>query len=641
MINKLDKTVSALTKVEPLITKIYLVAGISLLAMVFFTFVDVFLRYLFSRPIRGGVDLVELMLIILVYFGGIAYTQVRKRHVNIDLVTSRLSPKARLLTYVIVYFFSVGIVGFLVWQSVIVGLSFLEEGRGSLAIAVPLFYFTVIMAFGFALLEIVVIRDFLSYLVEGLKLNIGVQQWLLALGISILLAAGTALFVLGFFNVSPFTAGLISVVVLILLFFTEIPIAFALGFVGIIFLIFLSSPTAAFDTIGRIMYNTVANYSFAAIPTFVLMGFFCFYAEFGRDLYHVAHEWLGREPGGLAMGTVAASSGLAAVVGDTLSATITMGVVALPEMKRYKYDDKLACGSIIAGGTIGTLIPPSIPFIIYGLLTETSIGDLFIAGIFPGLLCAGLFMLYIDLMCRRNLALGPRGPMTSWRNRLLALQRAWPIAALIILVLGGIYTGIFTPTEAGAIGAVGALALGLIMRRFTKRTFIEAVREAGLTASILFLLLATAMIFSTVLALSGVPHMMSEYLIASGLPNVVILIGVILVLLFLGCIMPVMPVLLLTIPLFYPVIVTALGYDAIWFGVIMVLLHNEGAMTPPFGMNLFVLKGVAKDVSMQTIFLAALPFIALALIAVALIVVFPDIATWLPESLRVYKGLTP
>ena len=364
MINKLDKTVSALTKVEPFITKTYVVAGIALLAMVFFTFVDVFLRYVFSRPTIGGLDLVELMLIILVYFGGIAYTQVRKRHVSIDLVTSRLSPKTRLLIYVIVYFFSIGIVGFLVWQSAMVSLSFLEEGRGSLAIEVPLFYFAVIMVFGFALLEIVVIRDFLSYLVEGLKLNIGVQRWLLALGISILLASGAVLFMLGFFNISPFAAGLISVVVLILLFFTEIPIAFALGFVSITFLTFLASPTAAFDTMGREIYNTVANYSFAAIPTFVLMGFFCFYANFGRDLYYVAHEWVGREPGGLAMGTVAASAGLAAVVGDTLSGTITMGVVALPEMKRYKYDDKMACGSIIGGGTIGTLIPPSIPFII-------------------------------------------------------------------------------------------------------------------------------------------------------------------------------------------------------------------------------------------------------------------------------------
>lgn len=637
MLDKLGKAVSGLERINPLIRGVNVVGAGALLVMVLITFVDVFLRYLFRRPMGFCVELVELILILLVYLG-IAYTQLHGRHVSIDAITSHLSYKARAVIHVIVSFLGVGIVSLLTWRAGVTTYDYFNEGVSTFMLRVPFFYFAGVMTFGFALLWVVMLRDFLKCLIEGLRLGLGAYRWLLVLGVSIVVIGGAALFALPFFEGDDFTLGLVSVGVLLVLFFAEIPIAFALSLVGVVFIAHFVGVTAMLDTVGRMAYVTVANYAVVCLPFFLLLGYLAFHSRFGGDLYYTAHKWIGREPGGLAMGTVVASSGLAAVVGDTVSATVAMGVIALPEMKRYGYHLGLSCGAIVAGGTIGTLIPPSIAFIIYGILTMQSIGKLFIAGILPGLLCAGVFMLYINLACRHNPGLGPRGPKSTWRTKLTSLRLTWPILLLILLVLGGIYGGIFTPTEAGAIGATGCLLIGLAMRRFSWKTFTAALHDTGLSTAMIFLIWVGAKLFTGELGVSGVTHILSETLAMSGLPRTVILMGVIAVLLFLGCIMPVIAVLLITVPIFYPIIVETLGYDPIWFGVLNVLMFNIGAMTPPFGMNLFVLKGVAKDISMETIIRGTLPFIILALIAVGLLIAFPQIATWLPNTLWALKG---
>lgn len=423
--------------------------------------------------------------------------------------------------------------------------------------------------------------------------------------------------------------GLIGIGILFLLLAARMQVGLILALVGFLGYLYLTVPEGALRVMGTTPYSTGTIYTLSVVPLFILMGQFTFYGGLGEDAYYSTHQWLGHLPGGLAMATIAGCTGFAAVSGSSLATAATMGTVALPEMGRYSYSPKLSTGCIAAGGTLGILIPPSVVFIIYGWLTEQSVGELFIAGIFPGLLLSFLFMLTIYLLCRRNPQMGPRGPKTSLKEKLVALRNIWGLGVLFLLVIGGIYAGVFTPTEAGGIGAFGALVIALSKRRMTWQNFSNSLLETGRITATIFLIAVGAYIFGKFLTISRVPIEMASLASTLSVPPVVILIAILFLYMILGCFLDAIAMILITLPIFYPVIL-ALGFDPIWFGVLLVLVVEMGLITPPVGMNVYVIAGVARDVPLYTVFAGILPFLLTMAVCIGILVAFPQISLFLP-----------
>ena len=432
---------------------------------------------------------------------------------------------------------------------------------------------------------------------------------------------------------SPMIVGLIGFGILFVLMFAGMPIAFAMGLVGFAGFVYLRDFGAGLGLLMTVPYSSFASYSFSVIPLFVLMGAFCFYGGISKDLYDTAHKWLGQLRGGLAMATVGACAGFAAVSGSAIATAATMGTVALPEMKRYKYDDALATGCVAAGGSIGILIPPSVVLIIYGILTEQSIGKLFLAGFIPGVLEAAFYMLTIFILCKRNPLMGPPGPRTSLIEKLTSLKNTWIVLLLFVLILGGLYLGVFTPTEAGGIGAFGAFLFALGRRRLSWKELKESLLETTKTTAMIFIFLLGATLLGYFLAVSRLPFELSDFIGRLELNRYLVLGLVLFIYLVLGCVMDSMAMILLTVPVFFPVIM-ALGFDPIWFGIIIVRVFEIGIITPPVGMNVFIIKGVAPDVPMYTIFRGVLPFVLADVSEVVLLVAVPQITLFLPNLMK-------
>ncbi len=431
----------------------------------------------------------------------------------------------------------------------------------------------------------------------------------------------------------PLTVGYIGICVLILLLFSGIPIGVAMGVTGVAGMLLVSGPQAALGLMERIPYDNTANYTLSVVPLFILMGSFCFYAGISQDLYRTLYRWIGHFRGGLAMATVAACAGFAAVSGSSLATAATMGTVALPEMKKYKYDDRLATGSVAAGGTMGILIPPSIILILYGVITEQSIGKLFLAGFIPGVLEAIFYMITIHLLVLWNPESGPRGPRTTLSEKLFSVKDVWIVLALFLLVIGGIYLGVFSPTEAGGIGAFGALLFAMGRGRLRWKNFFGSLLETGRTSAMIFIIVIGATLLGAFLAVTRVPYELADTVAALPINRYTILILIIMVYILLGMIMDSMAMVLLTVPIFFPVI-TALNFDPIWFGIIIVRVTEIGQITPPVGINVFVLKGVAPEVPIETIFKGIMPFFIADLFHVALLVAVPQISLFLPSLLK-------
>jgi len=432
---------------------------------------------------------------------------------------------------------------------------------------------------------------------------------------------------------TPLTVGLIGIGVLIILLFSRMPIGIVMGLVGFAGATYLIGMDAGLAIVKLVPYTTFASYDLSVVPLFILMGTFAFYAGLSRDLYDTVYKWLGHLPGGLAMATVGACAGFAAISGSSVATAATMGTVALPEMRRYNYSPALATGSIAAGGTIGILIPPSVGFIIYGIITEQSIGKLFLAGFIPGVLEAVFYMTTISILTRRNPLMGPRGPSTSFMEKIASFKNTWVVLLLFLLIMGGLYFGIFTPTEAGGIGAFGAFVFALALRKLNWQVFKSSLVDSAKTTAMIFLILMGAMILGYFLSVSRIPFELSSIIGGLEVNRYIILVGILILLLFLGCVMDSLAILLLTIPIFFPLIIS-LGFDGIWFGVIVVRVCEIGLITPPVGVNVYVIKGIAKDVPMGTIFRGILPFLIADICHVTLLIVVPQLSLFLPGMMK-------
>jgi len=426
--------------------------------------------------------------------------------------------------------------------------------------------------------------------------------------------------------------GIIGILVLLCLLVLRVYIGIALTVVGFLGFGYLYGFSASFSILGMTPFGTTSTYALSVIPLFLLMGQFSFHSGMSRDIYNAVDKWLGHFPGGLAIATILGCAGFSAICGSSLATAATIGRVAMPEMEKYDYDSRLSTGAIAAGGTLGILIPPSIGFVIYGILTEESIGKLFLAGILPGLLLTLLYIGTIIVLCWHWPALAPPGEKKSIQKRLKALFCAWPMIILFTLVLGGIYLGIFTPIEAGGIGAFVAFIISTVQRRLSGQVILLCLKETLKTTSMIFLILIGADIFNLFLCGSKLPFFLSDWISTLTINKYIILTVILVSYTLLGCILDGIAMIILTIPILFPVIIE-LGFDPVWFGVLVVITLEMGLITPPIGMNVFIIKGVVGNVKLETIFAGVIPFVIACILAILLIIFFPQLALVIPAAM--------
>lgn len=609
-----------------------LATGLMLIPTVF----DVVAREWGQSSLHGAGEMVECLMAVLV-FGSLGYLNDRRAHLRVELLIMRLPKQTRRIldgasTITGAVFFS--LMAYNLW---VMALTKIAAGETTFMLGLPAGPLRMIGVAGLACLAF----SLLAQAVHSVELSIRRKRWpeLLAmmLASAALLAlpfAGHALLGASSGTMSvPGTAGVLGMLFLLCLLLMGIPIGMVMAGVGYAGLVVLyPSVQAANIMAGMTPWTSVANPVYAVIPMFILMGELALCAGISGDLFRAASAWLGHLPGGLAIATVSGCAGFAAVSGDSMATSVTMAAVALPEMEKQHYDPGLACATLAAGGTLGILIPPSTGFIFYSLVTEESVGKLFVAGIVPGLLLTLLFalLLYGFALLRPDLA--PRGKKATLHDRLRSLRGVLPMLGLVVLILGGMLSGMCSPNEGGAVGAAGTALYGAIRGRLSLRSFIGALRATALITARLLLILMGVGLLSTFFAASALPMRLADVLANTAAPPLLAFAGIVIFYMMLGCVMNVVPMILLTLPALYPSVM-ALGFDPLWFGVVVVIMMEMGQITPPVGLNVFAMSAVARHVPMPDIFRRITPFFLAMLMLVALLVLFPGLATWLPSLL--------
>ena len=409
-------------------------------------------------------------------------------------------------------------------------------------------------------------------------------------------------------------------------------VGFAAALVGIAGITILKGWGAASAVAGFLPYSSSASFELSVIPMFVIMGYFAYHGGITRDIFNTTQRWMGHFPGGLAIATTYGCALFGAISGSSTAAAAVMGQVAIPEMRRYNYDTKLASATVAAGGTLASLIPPSVVMVIYGVVAEASVGSLMIAGIIPGILEATMYAVMIYGWCRLRPEAGPALPAASWRTRLVSLKGIWSTLTLAALVLGGLYAGVFTPTEAGGVGATGALLIGVATRRLGWAGFKKSILDTGTTTAMIFAILIGIFLLLRLFALSGLTRAMIDFVLGSNLPPAGVILGIVIIMTILGMFVSSTGMIMLTVPFFLPVLVDQ-GYDPIWFGIVVVKMCELAFITPPVAMNLYAVKAVAPDIPMEDIMKGIIPFLVVDFLSVALLVAFPQIILWLPGTM--------
>lgn len=433
-------------------------------------------------------------------------------------------------------------------------------------------------------------------------------------------------------NLSPDAVAVIGFVALFALMLLRVPVGMAMGLVGVCGYSYIAGSGPALKLIGQTSMRTVTDYTFGVIPMFMLMGAFVSVSGVSRELFRAANAFIGHLRGGLGMATVIACGGFAAICGSSVATAATFSSVAYPEMRRFGYPQSFSTGVIAAGGTLGAMLPPSTVLAVYAILTQQDIGKLFMAGIIPGLLAMAMYVLTISVIVRVKPDWLPRGPATTWAERFAGLKDVWAPLLLFVFVIGGLYGGFFTPTEAGGVGATGAFLLGVLRGKLDRAGILEALLSATRTAAAVFTVLIGALIFGYFLTMTQTPQKLTGFLTELGLGPYGVLALIMLMYLILGCLMDAMAMIILTVPIIFPVIVQ-LGFDPIWFGIIIVMTVELGLIHPPVGMNVFVIKSVVHDVSFMTIFKGVIPFVLTDLLRLLILIAFPMIALWLPGQM--------
>jgi tripartite ATP-independent transporter DctM subunit len=432
----------------------------------------------------------------------------------------------------------------------------------------------------------------------------------------------------------PSVVGIIGILVLIfVLFFIGMPVGFAMGVVGFCGFSYVVSFPAAANMVGADIWGTFSGYGLTVVPLFIFMGYLAFNAGIAERLYDAAYKWMGHWRGGLAIATIGADELFAAICGSNTATAATMGAVALPQMKKYNYDTRLSSGTVVTGGTLGTVMPPSVVLIIIGLQTEQSIIKLFLAGILPAVVLGLLFVVTISLLCRLYPQYGPAGPKVALREKIKSLIGVIEAVTIFVLVIGGLYMGIFTPTEAGAAGVFFTLAVSVTTRRLSWKGFIDSVRETLKISCMVYMLVTGAIIFGRFLAVTRLPFVVADFAAALPVSPYVILAIVLFIYLLGGCFMDSLGFLVLTIPIFFP-LGTALGFDPIWYAIVLTMVTTMGAITPPVGVNIYVVKALAPDIGLGTIFKSVSFFLLACILSIIILIAFPQLALIIPNAMH-------
>ena len=429
--------------------------------------------------------------------------------------------------------------------------------------------------------------------------------------------------------------GLLGLAAMLALALLRLPIAFAMGVVGIVGYAYMRdwNFTIAFAVAQTKIYETGRNYTLSVVPLFILMGNFVTRAGMSQELFRAANAFIGHLKGGLAMATILACAGFGAICGSSIATAATFAKVAYPSMRRFGYKDTLATGAIASGGTLGILIPPSTILVLYGVFTETNIGLLFAAGVVPGILAAALLCLAVRWVVWRDPAAGPPGERSSWRERAQSLKGVWAVVVLFVFVIGGIYGGLFTATEGAGMGAFGAMAFALWRRALSWQTLYAALVESGRTTAMLFMILIGALMFADFINITSMPGDLKDFVSSFKIHPIMVVFAICAIYVILGTAMEELSMVLLTLPVFFPLVVS-LGFDPIWFGILVVTVVEIGLISPPVGMNLFVLKTLLPQVPTGTVFRGVMPFMLADVIRLAILISFPIIALWLPNLVR-------
>lgn len=425
---------------------------------------------------------------------------------------------------------------------------------------------------------------------------------------------------------------LVGFAVLFLLMLARVPVGMAMGLVGVTGYTYIVGGGPAMKLVGLTSMHTVTDYTFGVIPMFLLMGAFVSASGLSKEIFRAADAFIGHLRGGLGIATIVACGGFAAICGSSVATAATFSVVAYPEMRRFRYPPSFSAGVIAAGGTLGAMLPPSTVLVVYAILTEQDIGKLFMAGVLPGLLAMTMYVITVNLIVKLKPDLLPAGELRPWAERAEALKTVWAPLALFIFVIGGLYGGFFTPTEAGGVGASGAYLLGVFRGKLDRKKTREALLQATRTTAAVFTVLIGALLFGYFLTVTQAPQKLTEFLTGLGIGRYGVLALMMVTFLILGSLMDSMAMIILTVPIVFPVI-TALGFDPIWFGIIIVMTVELGLIHPPVGMNVFVIKSVVKEVSFSTIFKGVLPFIVTDILRLVILIAFPAIALWLPQHM--------
>ena len=602
--------------------------------MVIVNLADVIARYVFNSPFSFILDATGILMLTGVFLA-ISHTYNIGSHVGVDLISSKLKPRARLMLDTITIILALIIMAIMVWTNFSNFLySITEKVNISQSTTFTRAPFNAIIVFGLTTLWLLIVRDLFKKIKESIEFKFNAFHWTLILGISAIVIVIAVLWMQPkLIQMSLPVVGVLGVLVFLVALFTGMPVAFTLILSSFVFISHIRGFDIAMNMLGAEPYSNASAYSWSVIPFFVLMGYLAFYAKFGEDLYYAAHRWIGHLRGGLALATVVACTGMAAIVGDSVSCVATMSAIARPEMKKYGYDDRLTTGSIVAGATLGPIIPPSVPFIVYGVLTGVSIGTLFVAGIIPGVIMAFIFGITIVVWAYINPNLATKAGRSTWKERIVSLKAGGPVLIIFMFVIGGMFLGMFTPTEGGAMGASAVVFLALIMRRYTRSSFTKALVESGNVTSIVFLILIGAVLFTRFGVWCNLSGTVTDFLGSLGFGPQLIIAFVFLVFFALGFAIDTLALTLIGVPIIHPIAVS-MGFDPIWFAVLLVVVINVGTITPPVALNLFVIKALNQDIPIGVIFRGAMPFVIGTVAAIVLFFFVPEIITWLPSLIK-------
>lgn len=627
---KLDKVINGMNIFDKIAFGMNVIALVVLFLMIVVSFIDVFMRYVVRNSIVGMKEYTEVMLFVLVGMC-VAYTLAKGKHIVVTLVIDKMNEKMRAAVKLVSTLLTAVFLAILSYSSVSLAGMYVQSKTAHGAIMqIVMWPLVILVTAGFLIAFLISIKQVLQAVSEARKQNLG------AAGFAGGYAVGAALLAL-FILLMTQTISLPSTVLCIgavlfmfLLMFLGVPVGFTLWIIGIALVGNIRGLTAAMAQLSTLNLQVTTNYTWSVVAFFLLMGFLCFHAQFGKDIFRCLNMFLSKIRGGICVVTIGASACLAAVVGDNNAVVSTMTSIAYPEMKKSRYDNKLAMGTLAAGSCLGPLIPPSTGFITYSLLTGVSLGKLFSSGIIPGIILAAAFIITIMLLCKLDPSKAPKGEDHTWQEKVRSLPGAVPIIILFVFVIGGTMLGVFTATEAGAMGCVGALVIGLIMRRFNWKTIVDAFSDAGSMVGMIFTVIVGAKVFSSGLGWCNLSNLVSGFFENLNW-GTLMTVGFILVIFFIcGFFIDLLPLMFVGIPIVWNV-VSGLGVDGVWFGCLLVMICNMGVITPPFATILFVLKGMVPEVELSDIFKGVIPFVIATVLVVVLLFFAPGIVLWLPN----------